>query len=141
MYCRNCGTVVPGNEELCEACRMEQIIQRSQTPRPDMSKEGRGAAIAAVILSAIGLILSIAALVTLPITGSGAILFLFASGLACAVISIINGIRGISAFRLAGRKNAVRPVASLVCGIVSLNLNAVALIYWFVIMLTFAVML
>lgn len=131
MYCRNCGTVVPGNEELCEACRMEQLIQKSQAPKLDMSRESRGAAIVSIILGSIGLLLSIIVYaVMLSVGGGGLLLFVFACGLVCTVFSIINGVRGISAFKRAGRMNAIRPVASLVCGIIGLNIACVSGIYW-----------
>ncbi|MBE5804361.1 MAG: hypothetical protein E7316_07610 [Clostridiales bacterium] len=133
MYCRNCGTVVPGNEDLCEACRMEQIIQKDQSaPRPDMSGECRGAAICSAILSFVGLILSIVALALAMEELVGGFVFITMAGLACSVIALINGIRGISAFTRAGRLGATRPIASLICGIIGVSVTAFALLYWFI---------
>jgi len=131
MYCRNCGTVVNGNEELCEACRMEQIIHKSETPRIDMSGECRGAAITSAALGFGSLFLAIGAFASIAARSGMVTGLLLIGALACIVIAILLGIKGISAFRRAGLHNAIRPIASLVCGIIGVSLAGFSAIYWF----------
>ena len=130
MYCRNCGTVVPGNEELCEACRMEQLIHKTQAPRLDMSGECRGSAILSIVMGIIGLIFAVITMVVVPLSynyaAAGALVII---AIACTVVGIINGISGISAFKRAGQMDAIRPDASLICGIIGLVTSCISAIY------------
>lgn len=132
MYCRNCGTVVPGNEEYCEACRMEQLIHKAGSPSRDMSHEGRGQAIASLCMSAVGFF-STTTIIT-QIAEAGGLAPILAAILSVGVVvgiilSLVFGIRGIAAFGRAARYNAQRPVASLVCGVIGVVLACITLCY------------
>lgn len=133
MYCRKCGVEVPNNEELCEACRMEQIIIDTNAPRLDMSHEARGAAITSTILSIVGFIMVFVTLATAAVGNGGVTAFVSMLTLGCFVISLILGFNGISAFRRAGRENADRPVASLVCGIIGVATTSFGILYYLIV--------
>lgn len=139
MYCRKCGVEVPNNEEICEACRMEQIIIETNAPRLDMSHEGRGAAITSTILSIVGFIMIFVMLGTAATARSGGTPVLVSLlTLGCIIISLLLGINGISAFRRAGRENADRPVASLVCGIIGVVTSGVDIFFYLIVVLSLA---
>lgn len=132
MYCRNCGVEVPNNEELCEACRMEQIISETNAPRVDMSHECRGAAITSAVLSIVGLVM-VGIMAGLRAFGSVLVGALFSmTTLGCLIICLILGIRGISAFRRAASVDAARPVASLVCGIIGVVTTGFGMLYYLI---------
>lgn len=146
MYCRNCGTVVPGYEELCEACRMEMIIQQHKEPQLDMSREKRGIAIASIIVGTVGYLVPFIVLFGviagigsssyyrrgLP-DGMGVVAVLMSIiAIGCQIFSIIGGAQGIAAFRRAGKMNARRPIASLICGIIGLSDACIFLLYWII---------
>lgn len=147
MYCRNCGTVVPGYEELCEACRMEMIIHRQKEPQLDMSREKRGVAIASIIVGVVGYLVPFIVLFGvlagmsnsytyrrgLP-EGMGVVAILMSIlAIGCQIFGIIGGAQGIAAFRRAGRMNARRPIASLICGIIGLADACIFLLYWVIV--------
>ena len=133
MYCRQCGAFVPGYEELCEACRMETVIQQHKEVQMDLSSEGRGIAIASIIVGFVGgflggLLTMISAM--FEIAPVAVLMGLVTVG--CLVFGIIGGAKGISAFRYACRMNARRPIASLICGIIGLATSCFFLLYWFI---------
>jgi len=76
-------------------------------------------------------VLMFVAIICLAAESVGGAVFVGLACLACTVLGIINGIRGIVAFRRACRAKASKPIASLVCGIVGLEIAAVTLIYLF----------
>lgn len=133
MYCRQCGAFVPGYEELCEACRMEMVIQDRKEVQMDLSREGRGIAIASIIVGFVGgFVGGLIAMVTgmLGVMPVAVLMGLVTVG--CLVFGIIGGAKGISAFRYACRMNARRPIASLICGIIGLATSCFFLLYWFI---------
>lgn len=133
MYCSKCGKVTYGNNELCESCQ-QAAGQTAVAPRLDMSGEGRGAAIGSIVLGIAGIILMAIAFACAAGNSVGGAVFFILGSLACLVLGIINGARGIKAFRRAGAMNATRPIASLICGIIGLCTAAIALIYWVIIL-------
>ena len=133
MYCRNCGAYVPGNEALCEACRMELVIQQPREVQMDLSAEGRGIAIASIIVGFVGGFLGgLITMVTAMLEAVPVAILMGLVTVGCLVFGIIGGAKGISAFRYAGRMNARRPIASLICGIIGLATSCFFLLYWFI---------
>lgn len=129
MYCRNCGTVVFNDEDLCESCRIEQAIYAPQPTRIDMSKECRGAAIASAAVGVLGIIVSMTLMSVSVFCGDVLLVLLILLSAGAAAMAIIQGVRGIKAFRKACRINADRPIASLICGIVGVSAGGLTVLY------------
>ncbi|MCQ2437255.1 MAG: hypothetical protein MJ099_02525 [Clostridia bacterium] len=150
MYCRKCGTFIPGSGELCEKCSVEENLYPAQTIGSaqdsyvagiDMSREGRGVSIIGMVAPIVSIILTSSIFGGLlgyavsryyfrPGFGTVLLLILLFALLGVEILSIIFAVKGIGAFRRACRMNASsKPVASLVMSIIGLNVDVVAIIY------------
>lgn len=103
--------------------------------------EGLGGAIASAILGEVAFVLSIFALVFAELTagfeysstsymGGVTKVFIILTLIAMA-FSIFLGIKSIVRFARAKRENRLKPIATLICGIAGVAMNAVALLYLF----------
>ncbi|MCQ2437257.1 MAG: hypothetical protein MJ099_02535 [Clostridia bacterium] len=151
MYCRKCGTFIPGTGELCEKCSVEENLYPAQTTDTiqdryahsiDMSRAGRGVALIGLVAPIVSLIMTLiifGALIAYaaghyyyfrPGFGTVLLLILLFGFLGVEILSIIFAAKGIGAFRRACRMDASKkPVASLVMSIIGLNVDVVAIIY------------
>ena len=158
MYCRKCGKYIYNSDAMyCEDCEeMDSFFGESknaeETPsytyqRPSYNpaptrvepvysapkgnrKEGFGRALASTILSTISFVLAAAAYVyVLDTSMIGTAVILFILALASAIPSLVMGIKSINCFKAACREGRVKPVATLVLGIVGLSMSAFSLLY------------
>lgn len=134
MYCRYCGAKLEDGADMCDACYEKKYGKITPAEsRLDMSQEGRGAAIASIVLAVVGLFSMLIGIALIASEIYGLVVFLGLVSLATTVVSVIMSVRGIKAFIKACKEKAVKPIASLVCGIVGLNFSVVSVIYWIVI--------
>lgn len=151
MYCRKCGKQIDYDAPICNECRDAEIFFGDSSNK-DFSqpigdrKEGFGQALASTIIGAITFFISLIAMTIITIAieeitygynGGGSIgisIFLAVSCLGGAIPAMIFGIKSIKCFIAAKRDGRIKPIATLVCGIVGLVLSALTIFY---VLLTF----
>lgn len=113
----------------------EAAPAQSGTSNPRMF--GFGRALTSTILGFIGWIFSYIALIVCAVAiseedaiAAGIVLNLFATGL--SVPSLILGIKSVIGFKSRVSKGAVKPIPSLILGIVGLSFSALALFFVFI---------
>lgn len=153
MYCRKCGKEIFYESPICKECEEaelffnfnEQPINFQQEPVGDR-KEGFGKALTATILGAIAVFISAIAFGVVTalieqytanyyydttaigsIVAVGVVFSLIATGL--AIPALILGIKSIKVFKLAVNEGRVKPIATLVLGIVGVATSALAFLY------------
>ena len=152
MYCRNCGKEIGPNETLCTDCRIEEILNAKAPAQPQPApapvqtgskKEGFGGALTSTILGAVaffiscyafGLVLGImlemnagyGSYIPEYIMSQGIILTVISLGM--GVPSLILGILGMKTFFRAKNEGRIKPVPTLVCGIIGLASGALTLL-------------
>lgn len=153
MYCRKCGKEIFYDAPICKECEEaelffnfnEQPINFQQEPVGDR-KEGFGKALTATILGVIAVFISAIAFGVVTalieqytanyyydttaigsIVAVGVVFSLIAVGL--SIPSLILGIKSIKVFKLAVNEGRVKPIATLVLGIVGVATSALAFLY------------
>ncbi|MBR7185895.1 MAG: hypothetical protein IKD43_00110 [Clostridia bacterium] len=125
---------------ICQECEAEEAInlQPQRQVVAGSRKEGLKGAIIATILSIVAMIACIFAFyfvyVTILVIGLGGtteILFISLGicliGLGFAIPALIFAIKAIRCYVKAKKEERIKPVATLVCGIISLVMSAIAL--------------
>ncbi len=154
MYCRKCGKEIFYDAPICKECEEaelffnfnEQPINFEQEPVGDR-KEGFGKALTATILGALAFFISAIAFGVFSvlveeyystsyyydataigsIVAVGVVFSLIATGL--AIPALILGIKSIKVFKLAVNEGRVKPIATLILGIVGVATSALAFLY------------
>ena len=155
MYCRKCGKQIDYDAPICKECEETEIYfgnpetdtqpiaetKFEEKPAPQGSrKEGFGGALTATILGSISFIISIIAMslasvaieLSLYYDVTGLVIFTIVFtviSLGCAIPSMILGIKGIRCFIKAKNQGKIKPVATLVLGIVGLVSSAMTILY------------
>lgn len=130
MYCKKCGKYIDYNASLCHECQDAEILfskpQTMETPVYKGSRmDGFGPALTATILSFFGFVFSYAAFMFIEMSASGAkliILVLLALGL--GIPAIVLGAKSISLFKENSSAGMVKPIPTLILGIVGLAYGA-----------------
>lgn len=142
MYCRKCGKQIDYDEPICNECREAEIFF-DDSVNNDFSqpvgdpKEGFGLALASTIIGAITLFIIITAITiitdilvgTIYNVSAGISSIISTLCLGGAIPALIFGIKSIKCFIAAKRDGRIKPVATLVCGIIGLVLSALAMFY------------
>lgn len=155
-YCRKCGK--PTNEApdgLCDNCRNAELIFGDGTftekPVEGSRMDGFPKALTSVIVSVVSFIIVLVIYVTVysaaymklldytgvPLTSllNDTEIALIVVGYVCAlggvILSVVFGAMSIAKFVDSKRKGKVKPIATLVCGIVGLAVSATTALYMF----------
>ena len=145
MYCKYCGKPTENPSAVCDEClnksvNPEQVyapVPPIVTPAPTVSKSYRlGPAIVSTVLGTIGYIVSIVPMYYIEIFATigldySTIIALAFLSLAMGIVSLVMGIVAINGFK-AAKRQGVKPVVTLVFGIVGVVSAAITLFIWVV---------
>lgn len=151
MYCRKCGKQIDYDAPICNECRTAENVFDALSnngfsqPIGDR-KEGFGRSLTSTIIGGITFFLSLISMAIISVAlqeitygyySGGSIvisIFLSVSCLGGAIPAMIFGIKSIRCFIVAKNDGRIKPIATLVCGIVGLVLSALTMFY---VLLTF----
>lgn len=155
MYCRKCGKQIDYDALICKECENAEMFFGGTEPETYVQpvtdrKEGFGRALTATIVGSISFFLSLIAMsiATVALEGyangsyygysgggiSAASIILSFLCLGGAIPSLILGIKSIKCFICAKNEGLVKPVPTLVCGIIGVVMSAMTFVY---VLLTF----
>lgn len=133
-FCPYCGKeqviVVNAKEVEPEATQVQSTVQSASNPQEISSKYGFDGALKATIFgvcSFVSFLFSLFLTILAPALG----VMLSIAGVIFAVFGIVKGVRGIKDFIYAKNTANVKPVATLVLGIVGVASAACAILYGF----------
>lgn len=143
-YCKRCGKFVQTEGDLCEDCRNSELIfgefPTTGAPvapaDPGTRMDGFPKALVSVILGVVSFIFAIVTYVLMSafIAGGLGVAFPIIFGILTVggiVVSVIFGVKSIVKFVDSKRRGKVKPIATLVCGIVGCASSALAVLYLF----------
>ena len=151
MYCKYCGKPTDNQDGVCQDCLIGKQKQEDnffdepptninyanqQSPEEINKRFGFGPALASTILGSIGYVVAIIILETLAIfieyhEDFSSLIAVSILCLAMGVVSLILGIKSIQRFKTAKNKG-VKPIPTLILGIVGVVSAAVTLFIWFI---------
>ena len=154
MYCSRCGKQIDYDDVVCKECRAkeeaEKLASQTQTVEqhinaPEISvqagqnqqaqetnwsqplDDGKGRAIASVVMGVSSIFWSFIGLCTTSIVYVRGIIFFYIPSLVLAILAVTNGAQSIRTFNQIRKQGGSKPVGTLIMGIVALVTGALAL--------------
>ena len=149
MYCRNCGKEIDYVAPICKECEEKERLLRglaaskAQAEKPAQTgdrKEGFSKALASTIIGAVAFFISMVVMVML-LAAAEEFQYYDVSGITttCTVLSVLTlggsipalifGIKSIKCFINAKNEGRIKPIPTLVCGIVGVVLSGLTILY------------
>lgn len=134
-YCRKCGKWIETEDLYCDDCRNAEIIFGDVLPpeKPvdrGSRMDGFPKALASTIVSAAVFIIMIVCFVLSAVDGSVAFYILgIMISLGGSIVSIIFGVKSIVTFANNAKQGKLKPIATLICGIVGCAMSGIDLLY------------
>ncbi len=148
-YCRKCGKEIEQDTGLCEDCRNRELIfeeyeqepvaideaNKFETEQPAQSSGrmfGFGKALASAIVGVVSVAFAYiaTALALLGEEGVAGCAVCLTFSIVGAIVSLTFGIISIKTFIQKKNEGEIKPIATLVCGIVGCAMTATAGVWW-----------
>lgn len=136
MYCTKCGKEIEGNAVLCDDCLNAELVfeeensQSVQSAPVEEPKEGDRMlgfkkALLSTILGGVSFLFADLSFSLLKVIAACGVFC--GLSVALAIPSLVLGIQSVKVFIKAREENKVKPIATLVCGLVGIVNSAIAL--------------
>ena len=132
MFCRKCGKQIDYDAPICKECEEAEKAFLSSTPTSltepvGDKREGFGGALTATIFGSIAAFIAMIAFGLMEQEEGISFILTFVV-IALSIPALILGIKGMKCFFRAKNAGRIKPIATLVCGIIGLAMSVTALL-------------